>query len=97
MNMPELRHLEYLAAIAKEGTFSAAAEALHTNCSPFRNEIQYLLCSFHDFSAKFPDYSHGIGDFNVIRFHVYIVAAAGFTWLTHTIFHQQFFVHRMIS
>lgn len=52
---------------------------------------------FMAFSTKFPDYSHGIGDFNVIRFHVYIAAAAGFTGLTHTIFHQQFFVHRMIS
>ena len=27
--MPELRHLEYLVSIADEGTFSAAAEALH--------------------------------------------------------------------
>ena len=42
---------------------------------------------FMTFSAKFPEYSHGIGDFNVIRFHVYIVAAAGFAGFAHTVLH----------
>lgn len=42
MNMPELRHLEYLAAIAKEGTFSAAAEALHITQPALTRMMQRL-------------------------------------------------------
>ena len=56
-----------------------------------------IFCAlFMTFLAKFPDYSHSIGDFNVIRFHVYIVAAAGFAGFAHTVLHKQFFIHRMI-
>ena len=39
------------------------------------------------FSAKLLGYNHGIGDFNVIRLHVYIVAAAGFAGFAHTEIH----------
>ncbi len=40
--MPELRHLEYLVAIAKEGTFSAAAEALHITQPALTRMMQRL-------------------------------------------------------
>lgn len=40
--MPELRHLEYLAAIAEEGTFSAAAEALHITQPALTRMMQRL-------------------------------------------------------
>lgn len=40
--MPELRHLEYLVAIAEEGTFSAAAEALHISQPALTRMMQRL-------------------------------------------------------
>jgi DNA-binding transcriptional LysR family regulator len=40
--MPELRHLEYLVAIAEEGTFSAAAEALHITQPALTRMMQRL-------------------------------------------------------
>jgi len=40
--MPELRHMEYLIAIAKEGTFSAAAEALHITQPALTRMMQRL-------------------------------------------------------
>ena len=40
--MPELRHLEYLAAVAEEGTFSAAAEALHITQPALTRMMQRL-------------------------------------------------------
>ena len=40
--MPELRHLEYLVAIAEEGTFSAAAEALHVSQPALTRMMQRL-------------------------------------------------------
>lgn len=40
--MPELRHLEYLIAIAEEGTFSSAAEALHVTQPALTRMMQRL-------------------------------------------------------
>ena len=40
--MPDLRHLEYLTAIAEEGTFSSAAEALHVTQPALTRAIQRL-------------------------------------------------------
>ena len=40
--MPELRHLEYLVAIAEEGTFSAAAESLHVTQPALTRMMQRL-------------------------------------------------------
>ena len=40
--MPELRHLEYLVAIAEEGTFSAAAEALNITQPALTRMMQRL-------------------------------------------------------
>ena len=40
--MPELRHLEYLVAVAEEGTFSAAAETLHITQPALTRMMQRL-------------------------------------------------------
>ena len=56
-----------------------------------------IYCAlFTLFSPDLPDHGHGIGNCDIIRFHVYIVASTGFAGFAHTVLHKQFFVHRMI-